>query len=1034
MPHEGEDAAMKKAWIVIAVSFAAALVFLASCRNGASTGGAAGSSATTGSSITENKEVIRTYPFSDPDPVPIFARLGTAGGARLYPYYFYNTFSTTGIDKEWTVVRMENPYISVAVLPQVGGKVWGAADKAAKRDFLYTNHVLKFREIALRGPWTSGGIEFNFGIVGHAPSTATPVDYVLRSNADGSVSCVVGALDLPSRTRWSVAVTLPKDKAYFETTGAWYNPSLYSQSYYYWSCAAIKTAEDLRYIFPGRFQIGHNYNVPLTPWPVDPWGRDLSWYKNNAFPDSKSYFTVGEYEEFYGAWYKTSDSGFGHWALYDDMPGRKVWIWDESRAGEIWVDLLTDKDGQYTEPQAGRLLNQSDHEMFTPGRADRWREIWFPYGGIGPMTESSPFGVMSAEAGADSLKVGIYALQALDDDLVIASAGKELHRERLALKPSQSLKKELKLSLGDAPFTVKVGEKLVYQSDPGANDLKRPLVFKAPDESTADGLYQAGLQQEKARYFDLALQKYEACLAKDPGHLRALSRAAEIRMRRGEYDLARGLARKALEIGMYDPGANYVYGILARRTGELIDAREALGWAARSLEFRPAAYTALAEIALGESRFDQAVDYARRSIEANAFASSGYEIMAAAHRKAGRPEEARAAIRKLFEIDPLDHLGRFETYLLDKTPKALEEFQSLIRNEIPHESYIEMALSYMRWNLDDDARALLELAPAHPTVYSMLAFFNRRSAPDKSKDYLTKALALSPQLVFPFREEEILLYQWVAAERPGDWKPKYYLGLILWGQGRADEALELFKQCDAADFAPFFQARAALVRVADPVRALADFEKAVKLDGATWRTWHALAEFQLQQGHADKSLATALVAAGRFANDTPVQVDLIKAYLAAGKDEEAAAIFDKIDALPYEGASEIHSLYAQAHVRLGLKAARNGDWAGAVAALERSKEYPEKLGSGKPFEPDTRLQDYFEYLAFKNAGQAGKAKDALASVADYTLKHPDGRSVGAYFGGLALGRLGQGAKAADVLKNAPRPAKDVMDALSALNR
>jgi len=1019
-------AAMKRAPFVLGLSLIVASGFFAACRNGAPAGG---------SSVVERKEVIRTYPFSDPDPVPIFARLGLGdSGARLYPYFFYNTFSAAGTDKEWTVVRLENPYISVAVLPQVGGKVWGAADKTAKRDFLNTNGVLKFREIALRGPWTSGGIEFNFGIVGHAPSTATPVDYVLRTNPDGSASVVVGALDLPSRTRWSVTVTLPKDKAYFETTGAWFNPSLYSQSYYYWSCAAIKTAEDLRYIFPGRFQIGHNYAVPLSPWPVDPQGRDLSWYKNNAFPDSKSYFTVGEYEEFYGAWYKGSDTGFGHWALYDDMPGRKVWIWDESRAGGIWVDLLTDKNGQYTEPQAGRLLNQSDHETFAPGRADRWRELWFPYGGIGPMSESSPYGVLSVESAPDAIKIGLYALQALDDDLVVSSGDKEVHRERVALAPAASLKRDLKLGLGDAPFTVKLGEKLVYRSDPAANDLKRPLVFKAPDESTPEGLFQAGLVQEKARYLDLALQKYEACLAKDPLHLRALSRAAELRMRRAEYDAAGALARKALEISMYDPEANYIYGILARRTGDIVDAKETLGWAARSLEYRPAAYTALGEIALSEGRNDQAAEYARRSIEANALNSSGYEVLAAAHRKAGRAEDAKAALRRLLEIDPLDHTARSEAWLLDRNPKSLEEFKSLIRSEIPHETYIETALAYVRRGLEDDARAVLEQAPAHPTVLAMLAFFAAKTAPDKSRDYLDKALALSPQLVFPFREEEIPVYRWAAAERPGDWKPKYYLGLILWGKGRADETLNLLKQCDAADFAPLFLARAALFRASDPARALADCQKAVAIDGASWRTWHALADLLLRQGSVEKSLAVARDAAGRFPADTPIQVDLIKALMASNKHAEAAAKLNAIDALPFEGASEIHSLFAEIHIRLGLEAARKGDGAGAVSALERSKEYPEKMGSGKPYEPDTRLQDYFEYLAYKRAGQAAKAKDALAAVADYTLKHSDNRTAGAYFGGLALERLGDGAKAAAVLKAAARPAKDIMDALTALNR
>jgi len=140
---------------------------LPACRGQAGSSGAA--------TIAESRQVFKTYPYGDPDPVPIFARSTMWGdGARLYPYSFFNKFSPTGQDQEWSVVRLENPYISVAVLPQVGGKVWGAKDKTTSRDFLYTNHVMKFREIALRGPWTSGGIEFNFGIVGHSPATASP--------------------------------------------------------------------------------------------------------------------------------------------------------------------------------------------------------------------------------------------------------------------------------------------------------------------------------------------------------------------------------------------------------------------------------------------------------------------------------------------------------------------------------------------------------------------------------------------------------------------------------------------------------------------------------------------------------------------------------------------------------------------------------------------------------------------------------------------------------------------------------------------
>lgn len=1008
----------------ILVAYVAAL--FAACSGAITTGGGGAGDAT----VAETKEMIKTYPFSDPDPVPIFARSSMGGqGARLYPYFFYNKFSGAGADKEWTVVRLENPYLSVSVLPQAGGKVWGATDKSANREFLYTNHVLKFREIALRGPWTSGGIEFNFGIVGHAPSTATPVDYVLRKNADGSASCVVGAMDLPSRTRWSVTITLPKDKATFETNGAWYNPTPFSQSYYFWSCAAIKTAEDLKYIFPGRFQIGHDYFVPLEPWPVDGQGRDLSWYKNNDFGGSKSYFTVGEYDDFYGAWYKNSDTGFGHWALYDDMPGRKVWIWDQSRAGEIWVDLLTDKDGQYTEPQAGRLNNQSDHEFFPSNAADRWQELWFPYQGIGPMVKASPLGVLNAEASPGSLKLGFFALRTIDEDLTVASAGKELYRERLKLKPEEIYKKDLPLDLNDAPFVVKIGQALIYNSDPGADDLNRPQRFKAVDETTAEGLFLSGAQNEKARYFDIALKKYLDCLAKEPLHLRALARAAELYARRGEYPKALTFARKALETGMYDPEANYIYGVISRFLGNLVDAKETLGWAARSPEFRSAAYLRLAEITSVEGKFDLAAQYAQRSIDFNKYSSGSYEALAAAYRKAGKIGAAKDVLARLLDLDPLDHFARFEQYLLEPNQRNLDAFKSMIRNELPHENYIEMALTYMRLGYDSDAAALLKNAPRHPTVFYMLSRLLLRDAPAESQAYMGKAAALSPLLVFPFREEEIPLYAWAVSARPNDWKPKYYLGLIYWAKGRLEETMALFKQCDSADFGPFFLARGYLYRASDPGRAFADYERAVTIDGKTWRNWHTLIDFSAKQGKHEKALEAAQKAAALFPKEVPIQVDLIRSFMNLGKYEEAAAVLDTVEALPFEGASEIQNLFAQTHIQLGLKSMRAGAWAGAIQALERSKDYPEKLGTGKPFEPDARLQDYLEFLCFTKLGQKDKAEAALRSVADYSLKYMDGRGPGAYVGGLALQRLGQEQKAAEVLTKAARPAKDILDIL-----
>ena len=199
--------------------------------------------------ITEQYQTFRTYPFGDPDPV---ARMG-----NIYPYFRFQGYSFAPVPRDWKVITLENKYIRVLIAPEIGGKILGAFEKSTGRAFIYYNRVVKFREIAMRGAWTSGGIEFNFGDIGHTPTTATPVDYAMRKNVDSSVSCFVGALDLASRTEWRVEIRLPHDKAYFETRSFWYNPTDVSTSRYHWMNAAAEADSDLQFIYPGNAFIGH---------------------------------------------------------------------------------------------------------------------------------------------------------------------------------------------------------------------------------------------------------------------------------------------------------------------------------------------------------------------------------------------------------------------------------------------------------------------------------------------------------------------------------------------------------------------------------------------------------------------------------------------------------------------------------------------------------------------------------------------------------------------------------------------------------
>ena len=317
-----------------------------------------------------------TYGFSDPDPVP-------RTESPLYPYFRFDGSTEKSAPRKWKAVILENEKIKVTMLPEIGGKVWGAEDKASGKAFLYYNHVVKFRNIALRGPWCSGGIEFNFGITGHAPTSATPVDWCVRTNPDGSASYFAAATEYINRTTWQVEVRLAPGDDHFSMRTVWFNGADAEMPLYHWMNAAFPLPPDTEFVFPGRNYIGHPGNAHA--WPMDDAGRDLSVYAQNAFGDNKSYHVINGDNRLFGVWWPKAGLGAVHRNAQYDKFGRKIWLWSPARSGAIWEDLLTDSDGQYAELQSGRAFQQPrlpcDRTPFkipslVPGATECFDETW----------------------------------------------------------------------------------------------------------------------------------------------------------------------------------------------------------------------------------------------------------------------------------------------------------------------------------------------------------------------------------------------------------------------------------------------------------------------------------------------------------------------------------------------------------------------------------------------------------------------------------------------------------------------------------
>jgi len=990
--------------------------------------------------ISESVRTLETYPFSEPNPIPILSR-----DRRLYPYHTFDGYAATSEPREWTVVTLENDWIEVHVLPEVGGKVWGAVVKESGHEFIYRNEVMKFRNIALRGPWTSGGIEFNFGVIGHTPATATPVDYVLLENEDGSVSCVVGGMDLPSRTHWRVEIRLAPDRAAFDTRVLWYNPTPLEQPYYNWMTGAAFARDDLVMTIPGDTYLEHSGQA--REWPVDPQGRDLSVYRNNTFAGHKSYHVVGEVADFFGGYYEDAGYGFGHWARHEEMPGQKLWLWALSREGGIWEDLLTDTDGQYVEFQAGRLMVQFSPDSavnpvtqvgFDPLSASRWSESWFPVEDLGGLTWASRDGALHIERDGDATTVAVQTFTPVTDSLRIWVEGRWLDPQPVSLRPLEVHRVTVPLSAGEAgasgPASTNGGAPaadraprirvalpglgLAYDSDPSDRRLSRP--FRTDPEAPVsipqvDRIVVQAREDMKGREYAAARAGLDVALAREPWNRDALMGAAELEYRGGRT--ARGLTyvNRALQLDAYDAEANFLAGLLYRDLGQPADARDAFGWAARSTALRSAARSQMGELALESGDLPEASRQARRSLDFDREGIPAWRVLAMAARLRGDREAAAEARRKLLAVDPLHHFAAAEAWLESPTEEGEASLVAQVAGEYPDQTLLELAVGYGSLGLVEDAGRVLALVsdgPSAPVVRAWQAYL--------AEDPQAIGTPESVEFAFPYRRESLDVLAWAAEHHPG-WPWRYLLALNLWAVDRTEEALALMDQLGNEPTAAVVHAARALLaaeyRGDDPVPGLA---RAVELEPDT-RVFHVVhIQALLEQGRGEVALEASAAARARFPDDFNLALLEARGLLLEERGGEAAEVLETVQVLPSEHARESHALWARAWVMTALDRLEAGDPEGTRTAALRAMEWPEHLGQGRPYDPEERLPQFVLGQAEAAMGNQEAARAVWAEVEGATAWQPgEGHPSVLDLLGVAAGHESDDAVSLDPLARAP---------------
>ena len=921
--------------------------------------------------ITEESVNYPTYFFGDPNPLPSFIF-----NPKIYPYHKFQGYEFQKSDKIFKKITLENKWIEVEVFPEIGGKVWGAIDKSNGNEFIYKNEVAKFRNIAMRGPWTSGGIEFNFGVIGHHPGTGTPADYSITERADGSLMCTVGGIDLPSRTQWRVKIILPKDQSAFTTKALWYNPTDTEQAYYNWMTAAAAAQEDLVFYTPGNQFLTHG--GVAKAWPIDPLNRDLSQYNQNDFGPSKSYHVIGEYNDFFGGYYKDSGKGFGHWGRYDEIPGQKLWLWNLSRAGGIWEDLLTDTDGQYIEYQAGRLYvqyfpgeeNPISQATFDPHLTDQWTEVWFPVKEIGGIKEASPFGAMNVFETDNIVEVKINAFKAAESNITIESGDK---RQNQRIKTTPNSTHSLTFQKPDGNYSIDIpGLELHYNKKPKL--IKRS--FENPKMITQNTLEKTFLKAKDAqRYRDYqsAETLLNEIIDEDPLHLEARKELSFLYYRNGDYDKALSIANIGLQIDAYHNGLNYTAGITYMAKKDWINAKEHLGWASRSVTYRSSANTLMAQIHIIEKKYSDAMHYNDIALKFNADNINALSQKALLYRIIGDKENALKTISEIEEIDPINHFAVYEKYLLNENIK--KTVVDSHRSEFPNQTFLELALFYYNRNIFNEAINVLEIGPKHLLNSLWLAYLNQNQMALSMLD--SESIAF----VFPFRKESLNMLAWVVDRNPS-WKSQYLMGLNLLGRSQIKKGIQIFKDLGQnPNNHLFYYIRGMLFKKYQISGYQKDLEKAYKQSPKNWRYAFSLAEDHFHSGNSSASIKIIQKTFNQDKDNYFAGMLLAQNLNKLKNYDQAINLLKDLKILPYEHATEGRRIYTDAYVGSALESIIKGDYAKASSRLNSALVWPEHLGVGKPFDPEERWERFLlAYIEYKNQ-QTEKAHKSLEEIA-----------------------------------------------------
>lgn len=950
----------------------------------------------------EGSIVIPTYGWEN-DVNPKF--WGMEGGAKgsttvrasiVYPYWMQDHLSRKLEDVTYKAIYIENEYLKITCLPELGGRLHSVYDKTTNREVFHKNNVIKPSMIGMRGAFISGGVEWNAGPQVHTVTILSPVDVISGTNPDGSAYLEVSNLEKSLRTQWTVRVTLHPGKAYLDEAMRIYNPTDAMNPYYFWNCTAFPQQPGTRFIYPMSLGTDH-FGVEFFNWPVNK-GINLSWTKN--FADAASIFAVDCGYDFFGAYDADLDQGVIQVANHFEHSGKKAWTWGQGDYGRICQKNLTDTDGNYIEVQSGPMQTQSDYGNLPPKSQVSWKEFWYPVHGLGDGFEFANQQVaFRTERKNGKLEVRMISTEKFDGaGIVLYQDNNEILTSIVNLSPEQPVTITAIVPVGKEVRVVlrsSVGKEIANYTSP----LPLPQVIPAQQPTYVnkpDNQLTIGEIHLKAQKFDRALDRnmarkyYQMALDRDSFHLASLRDLAILDFESALYGKAAGMLEKALTQIPNDDGiAWYFLGLCKLQEGKIDESIKCGYKASRCLGTESIGFDLVGRGLMLRKDYAGACQFFSKAFDANRNNVAARHHYLIAMYVTGQLQDLNDDLHYLVLNNPTDLTARALKAVSDKDPANFIQTAREYLGEYDFEM-LQASIEFSELGLFSEAAWILENACVNGSgdkkqnflILYHLSYLNYlMGKKDRSEVLLKLAAASNQDFIMASRPETIGVLEYAIRVNPDDALARYQLGNLLGNFGRLDEAAAYWDRAVQINPAMSIPWRNLglyhwVIRN-EHAKSEACFRNAILSRPYDQTLYRDLARVLVD--HERRADAITLLENMTFKGmrRSDIVQDLAQNYLDEKRYEEAYSL---LISTPYfvnwEGSTLTWDLFNQSHIGKGTELFNQRKYKEALAHFDTALTFPENLGVGHSVRTEEAAAWFWKG---KTLLAMGKSKEAIAA-------------------------------------------------------